>query len=32
MFWDIFIDSLILILGILAVGWVIYYVIHRRSP
>ena len=31
MFWSIFIDSLALILAILAVGWVVAYLIHRRS-
>ncbi len=31
MFWSIFVDSLVLILAILAVGWVVAYLIHRRS-
>lgn len=31
MFWNIFIDSLALILAILTVGWVVAYLIHRRS-
>ncbi len=31
MFWSIFFNSLVLILAILAVGWVVDYLIHRRS-
>lgn len=31
MFWSIFFNSLALILAILAVGWVVAYLIHRRS-
>jgi len=31
MFWNIFFNSLALILAILAVGWVVAYLIHRRS-
>jgi hypothetical protein len=31
MFWDIFFNSLALILAILAVGWVVEYLIHHRS-
>ncbi len=31
MFWNIFFDSLILILAILAVGWIIAYFIESRS-
>ena len=31
MFWTIFLDSLALILAILTVGWVVAYLIHRRS-
>lgn len=31
MFWKIFFDSLILILGILAMGWIIASLIGRRS-
>jgi hypothetical protein len=30
-FWNIFVDSLTLILGILAIGWVIAYFVHRDS-
>ncbi len=31
MFWSIFFDSLILILAILAVGWIIAYLIESRG-
>jgi hypothetical protein len=31
MFWNIFFDSLALIIAILAIGWVIAYLVHRRS-
>jgi hypothetical protein len=31
MFWSIFIDSVVLILLILAAGWVIDFIIHKRS-
>jgi hypothetical protein len=31
MFWDIFFDSLVLIIGVLVVGWVIAYLINKRS-
>ena len=31
MFWNIFFDSLTLILGILAVGWIIASLVGRRS-
>jgi hypothetical protein len=31
MFWDIFIDSVVLMLAILAVGWFIAYLIERRD-
>jgi hypothetical protein len=31
MFWNIFIDSVVLILLILVVGWVIDFIIHKRS-
>lgn len=31
MFWNIFFDSVALIIAILAIGWVIDYLIHRRS-
>lgn len=31
MFWSIFFDSLALILAILAVGWVIAYLIQHRA-
>jgi hypothetical protein len=31
MFWSIFFDSLALILAILAVGWIVAYLIHSRS-
>jgi hypothetical protein len=31
MFWKIFFDSLILILGVLAVGWVVASIVRRRK-
>jgi hypothetical protein len=31
MFWSIFFNSLALILAILVIGWLISYLIHRRS-
>ena len=31
MFWSIFVDSVVLMLAILAVGWVIAYLIDRRD-
>jgi len=31
MFWSIFFDSLALILAILAVGWLVAYVVQRHS-
>ena len=30
MFWSIFFNSLVLILAILAVGWIVAYLIHNR--
>ncbi len=31
MFWSIFVDSVVLMLAILAVGWVVAYVIDRQD-
>jgi len=31
MFWDIFLNSVVLIFGILVVGWIISYIVHRGS-
>ena len=31
MFWDIFFDSLALIIGVLVIGWAIAYLINKRS-
>jgi hypothetical protein len=31
MFWSIFVDSVVLILAILAVAWVVAYLVDRRN-
>ena len=31
MFWSIFVDSIVLMLAILAVGWVVAYLIDRKE-
>ncbi len=31
MFWSIFVDSILLMLAILAVGWVVAYLMDRRA-
>jgi hypothetical protein len=31
MFWDIFLNSVVLIFGILVAGWVIHWLVHRGS-